>query len=375
MNIMSVERRNLSAGLLEGLGDAPPLTAEMLSGTFWSFGGLKQGIFSRFMVLAPGGLIGNYFDQTTDLWQIIDERLCLVDSEGLPTVVFNLAGVEGSKIVILAGRGIVGGVDSTYVLLATDHPAHPLFSTPAGVERKASFLAEPPRGAQRPNLVVVPANSKSLHPRWFEGIDDSMRNWDLCIGYYGAEEPQVSNSPYEYLAHLPKRKKFKIIYDLFHEGSPLWNYERIWLPDDDLLCNGEAINRMFHLSHKYDLDLAQPSLKQGPGCYPNHPLTIQKPDSIVRYEGFIEIMCPVFSRRALQICIESMRDVESGYGLDHLWPSFIGRPAARMAIIDATAVAHTRPLGATYNVNAALEEQAALFRAYQYTPLKYAGVW
>jgi hypothetical protein len=103
-------------------------------------------------------------------------------------------------------------------------------------------------------------------------------------------------------------------------------------------------------------------------------LTIQRPDSLVRYEGFVEIMCPLFSQRALQICIGSMRDVESGYGLDHLWPSFLGRPTARMAIIDAVAVAHTRPLGATYNVKAAIDEQAALFKAYQYTPLKYAGV-
>ncbi|WP_412065042.1 hypothetical protein [Rhizobium sp. SYY.PMSO] len=375
MNIMSVERRGLPVDLLEGLSEAPPLTGDTLTGTFWSFGDFKQGILSRFMVLAPGGLIGNYFDPSIDLWQIIDGRLCFVDHDGLPTVVFNLAGVEAGKVTTLAGRGIIGGVDSTYVLLATNHPAHPLFSTPAGVERKASFLVEPFRESQRPNLVVVPANAKSLHPRWFDGIDDGMRNWDLCIGYYGVEEPEVSGSPYEYLAHLPKRKKFKIIYDLFHQNSPLWNYERIWLPDDDLLCSGEDVNRMFHLSHKYDLDLAQPSLKKGPGCYPNHPLTVQRPHSVVRFEGFVEIMCPIFSRRGLQICIDSMRDVESGYGLDHLWPSFLGRPIGRMGIIDAVSIAHTRPLGATYNVNAALEEQAALFRAYQYTPLKYAGVW
>ncbi|SCB07961.1 DUF707 domain-containing protein [Rhizobium hainanense] len=355
--------------------DAPPLTQDMLSGTFWSLGDVNRGMFARFVVLAPDGMIGNYFDPAVDFWHVMGGRLCLIDRDGLPSVIFDSAHIENGNLMAFAGRGVVGGVDATYLLVPADHPPHPLFSTPAGVERRATFLTQPQEGLRRPNLVVVPAGSKSLHPRWFEKIDDASRNWDLCIGYYGAETPEVSGSPYEYLAHIPKTKKFKIIYDLFHEGSPLWNYERIWLPDDDLLCDGEDINRMFHLSHKHGLDLAQPSLKKGPGSYPNHPLTVQRPNSVVRFEGFVEIMCPVFSRRALQICIESMRDVESGYGLDHLWPSFLGRPAARMAIIDAISVAHTRPLGATYNVNAAVEEQAALFRTYQYTPLKYAGVW
>jgi len=354
--------------------DAPPLTQDMLSGTFWSFGDVDRGMFSCFVVLAPDGLIGNYFDPNVDFWHVMGGRLCLIDRDGLPSVIFDSAHIEGDNIMALAGRGVIGGVDTTYLLVPTDHPPHPLHPTSADVERRATFRVQPQQGIRRPNLVVVPANSKSLHPRWFEKIDEATRNWDLCIGYYGAEEPEVSGSPYEYLAHLPKRKKFKLLYDLFHEGSPLWNYERIWLPDDDLLCNGEDINRMFHLSHKYGLDLSQPSLKQDQGSHPNHPLTVQKPNSVVRQEGFIEIMCPLFSQRALQICIGSMRDVESGYGLDHLWPSFLGRPTNRMAIIDAVAVAHTRPLGATYNVRAAIDEQAALFNTYQFTPLKYAGV-
>ena len=42
--------------------DAPPLTQEMLSGTFWSLGDVNRGMFTRFMVLAPEGMIGNYFD-------------------------------------------------------------------------------------------------------------------------------------------------------------------------------------------------------------------------------------------------------------------------------------------------------------------------
>ncbi|TXI05141.1 MAG: DUF707 domain-containing protein [Rhizobium sp.] len=349
--------------------EAPPLTEDILNGTFWSFGEANRGELSRFMVLAPNGLVGNYFAPDVDMWQVMGGRLCLVNRDGMPSIVFGAAHIEGGNLVALAGRGTIGGVNATYLLVATDHPPHPMFSSSADVRRHAVFRSMP--SERRRNLVVVPANSKSLHPRWFEKMEAASRNWDLCIGYYGAEEPQVSNSPYEYLAHLPQRKKFKIIYDFFYEGSPLWNYDRIWLPDDDLLCSGEDINRMFHLSHRHDLDLSQPSLKQGPGSHPNHPLTVHRPNSVVRFEGFVEIMCPLFSRRALQICIGSMKDVESGYGLDHLWPAFLGKPAGRMGIIDAVAIAHTRPIGATYDIRSAINEQSALWQSYgfQYRPV------
>ena len=55
---------------------------------------------------------------------------------------------------------------------------------------------------------------------------------------------------------------------------------------------------MFHIFSKYGLDLAQPSLREGEGSYPNHPVTVQQPGSILRYEKFVEIMCPIFSMRA-----------------------------------------------------------------------------
>lgn len=353
---------------------APPLSADMLEGTFWQLSDLEGRRLSPFVVLAPQGLVGNFNDPATDMWQVVNGSLCLIDINGLPSVIFTVARSEEGALVALAGRGTIGGVQAFYSLSVTNHPAHPLFATPSTVIRKANFLTRPQNGPLRPNLVVVPAGAQSLHPKWFEGITSMTRNWDLCIGYYGQETPQVA-SPYEYLAHIPATKKFRIIYDLMYEGSPLWDYEAIWFPDDDLLCDGNDVNRLFHVFRRHGLDLAQPSLRSGGGSYPNHPLTVQRPGSFLRYESFVEIMCPVFSSRALRICIDSMRDAESGYGLDHLWPSFLGRPRGRMAIIDAVAISHTRPIGATYNVKSAVDEQSVLFNAYWHRHTKVTGVW
>jgi hypothetical protein len=356
-----------------GFIDSPPLSVAMLDGTFWRIGGEDGRIVSPFMVLAPGGLVGNCNSPSADMWQIVNGLLSLVGENGEPSITFTMVRMEGDRMDMFAGRGVVDGIQGIYLLQSVDHPDHPLYASPRETARKASFL-KVLEGERRANLVVLPAGPGSLHPFWLEGEGDTPRNWDLCLGWYGADRPDPS-IPCEYLAHIPRTKKFRLLYDLLHEDSPLWNYDAIWLPDDDLLASTAGINVMFHLFRRFGLDLAQPSLMQGPNCYPNHPITVRRPNSDVRYEPFVEIMCPILSRRALKICVGSMRDVESGYGLDHLWPSLLGYPRERIGMIDAIAVVHTRPIGATYDIQRAVDEQAAVHRVYDHRIRQIPGVW
>ncbi|MCO5733009.1 DUF707 domain-containing protein [Rhizobium sp. SSA_523] len=345
-------------------GTAPPVTQAALEGSFWQLSSLDAGPLAPFLVLAPGGRIGNFFDQGADYWHVFQDHLCFVDAQGALSVIFNAAQMRDGTLLGLAGRGTINGIAGVFMLSCTQHPAHPVNATPPGVERRAHFLVEPSKPL-RPNLVVVPANAQTLHGHWLENLPDTKRTWDLCVGFYGEERPFLP-APAEYLAHLPRRRKFMLLADLFYEGSPLWEYERIWLPDDDLMVSGHAINLMFHQSRKHGLDLCQPAMSDEPGSHPNHPLTVRRTSGGVRHERFVEIMCPLFSRRALRICIGSFKDSVSGYGLDHLWPSFLGRPLERMAILDDIGVVHTRPIGATYNIGAAIGEQQALFGVYGY---------
>jgi hypothetical protein len=361
--------------ILASYAEAPALTAEQLEGSFWRLFDLNGRQLSPFAVLAPQGLLGNPGTDAVDLWQIVNGQLCLLAAiSGTPAVVFTLARKdETGRIISFAGQGTIDGVQAFYFLRATGHPEHPLFATPAAQPRRATFIKQQAPGARRPNLVIVPAGPSSLHPEWLNSVGDEARNWDLCLGWYGADAPDAGMAC-EYLAHIPKTKKFRLLYDLLHEGSPLWDYETIWLPDDDLLASGASLNIMFHLFRKFGMDLAQPSLLAGEGCYPNHEVTIQRPDSDVRHEPFVEIMCPLFSRRALKICVGSMRDMESGYGLDHLWPALLGHPRGRMGIIDATPVVHTRPMAHSYDVWQAMSEQKAVLASYNHTRRQMAGV-
>jgi hypothetical protein len=57
-------------------------------------------------------------------------------------------------------------------------------------------------------------------------------------------------------------------------------------------------------------------------------------------------MAPIFRRAALERCAPTFSESPSGWGLDWLWP-VLCRAAGlgRIAVIDATPVRHTRPVG------------------------------
>lgn len=361
--------------ILASFTETPALSAAQLKGSFWRLFDLNGRQLSPFTVLAPQGLLGNPGTETVDQWQLVNGQLCLLTAVGgTPAVVFTLARRDDAgRIICFAGQGAIDDIQAFYFLRAAGHPEHPLFATPSTQNRRAVFIKQQTPGARRPNLVIVPAGQSSLHPQWLEGLGDRTRNWDLCVGWYGAETPDA-DMPCEYLAHTPKTKKFRLLYDLLHDDSPLWDYEAVWLPDDDLLASGSGINTMFHMFRKFGMDLAQPALLAGEGCYPNHEITIQRPDSDVRHVPFVEIMCPLFSRRALKVCVGTMRDTESGYGLDHLWPALLGHPRGRMGIIDATPVVHTRPMAHSYDVWQAMSEQKAVLASYNHTRRQMDGV-
>lgn len=348
-----------------GWDSAPRFAEADFTGTLWGFGALGRQPYTPFLVLAPDGLIGNYCQANEDLWQIVDGRLAFMSSHGVATTIFDHARSEAGIVTALCGRVRLPGTVAFHELRRAAHPAHP---ASGGADRKARFLRVLAR-PRRPNLVVLRAGDASLHPSWPQDLAEDDRNWDLCISAYGQDVAQL-HAQADYLTHQPYQRKFPAIHDLFFAGSPLWQYDRVWFPDDDLMMRWSDINLMFHLARKYGLDLTQPSLLPVPGCFITHGITAQRPASILRFVDFVEIMCPAFSLRALRLCLPTFRDNISGFGLDHLWPSLLGGPRARMAIIDATGVIHTRPLGQNYNVRSAIAEEAALLNAYHFAPMR-----
>jgi hypothetical protein len=189
-------------------------------------------------------------------------------------------------------------------------------------------------------LVVVWAGDASLHLEWLK--ETMSVNFDILVSYYG-DTPDKFKDGVQYYA-AAKDLKWSGLSKLLSQRPDLFAaYDAVWVPDDDILTTGKTISQMFDLFHEHSLWLAQPAL--GPGSYFTYRATTQVVGAKLRYVGFVEIMCPIFSRTALALLGPSFSFSASGWGLDLLWPHLLKNPRNRVAILDATPVIYTRPAG------------------------------
>ncbi|WP_338665473.1 hypothetical protein VQH23_09900 [Pararoseomonas sp. SCSIO 73927] len=323
------------------------------------------------LLLLPDGTIGGYSNPAERRWE--DRNgLCFLDQHGVVTTAFDDVTFENDRIVRLSGQAR-HRPSIWHVLERREVPSgKELGQSSGGV--LPDFIGDPPSGTRR-NLVVLRANSESLHKAWPREISDADRNWDLCVSYYGSalgSEAIAALEPFEYLTHQPADRKFGAIHALFTESSPLWNYQRVWFPDDDLATSWKDINRLFEICERHQLLLAQPALREG--SYATHSITRQNPDYAMRFTNFVEVMCPVFSIEALRTCVGSFYGSISGFGLDRVWPRMLGSVHSRIAIIDEIAVTHTRPVAGNYDLRAAGREGTALQALYaSQEPIRTVG--
>lgn len=110
--------------------------------------------------------------------------------------------------------------------------------------------------------------------------------------------------------------------------------------DYDIEISTESVNRLFRIGAALELDLFQPALSSdSTSAY--HELFVQT-SSLARSTAFVEIMMPVFSKQALDACIHSFNQSESGYGLDIYWPHVL--KGKNIGIIDAVVAKHAGPV-------------------------------
>jgi hypothetical protein len=192
----------------------------------------------------------------------------------------------------------------------------------------------------RRNLVILRAGDRSLHSQWIASAD---RNFDLLVSYYGTVPDLYRDGSDLYEAR--RGPKWPCIAELLDEHPELVEaYDAIWLPDDDLSVDTATVSRMFDLFHGHGLQLAQPALTRE--SYFTFDTLLRHPGYLLRYMGFVEVMAPLFSRDAMRRCRATFHESRIGWGLDFVWPTLIENPDGhRIAVIDATPVWHTRPVG------------------------------
>ncbi len=338
------------------------LSCDELLSRVWVFAS-PHGVLARQVRLLPDGRISGHYHPNEHSWAFRSGRLAFLDVANRITTSFDSITRDADDRISMAGvfardPGVTLSLAETvaYQALAPDAAGFPIDIRVSG--------AIP--GARRRNLVIVFGNERSLHREWPRNLADADRSWDLCVSFYGDAEHYHEVGPAEFSSLQTSVRKCPAAHAAFGRGSPLWNYERVWLADDDLMIDWAEINALFSIAENFGLAISQPSLRYGSKVA--HDITRQQHGDVLRTTSFVEAMAPVMTHDALQLCMPVFDRQILGWGTDHVWPKLIGPPQGRLAVIDAVSMLHTREPASSYSAEAAFAEQAALLDAYGLVP-------
>ncbi len=138
--------------------------------------------------------------------------------------------------------------------------------------------------------------------------------------------------------------KYPGIYDRLQSMS-LSEWDYYWMPDEDISLSRDKLQAMFASMEEHSLDLAQPSIVDAEDSFPSWKRFIHREGDDILPTDFVEVMCPIFSRRALKLCIDTFPMSLSGWGLDLAWSKIVSVAGMKIAIINSVAAKHTRPVG------------------------------
>jgi len=195
------------------------------------------------------------------------------------------------------------------------------------------------------NIVVAPCGNSStiFRDHWLNKKE--IKNFDVCLLFYHEE----INNPglyggVDFFFHL-KDFKYRMIYQLFTSIKPefLEQYDQFYFLDDDIELGTGDINKMFNLSRGFGLWISQASLTKDSYC--SWPILKNKQDCLLRFIGQVEVMSPLFSLKALKICMPTFIDNKSSWGIDCVWSKLLGYPKDKLAVIDDVQMKHIHPVG------------------------------
>ena len=299
--------------------------ADDLKNRSFRFGRVDGAVLGT-LTLQQDGSIAGYQNKNERFWSVEDGKLSFRNDQNVVTTIFD---------------EIRHGDDAGYELRGEFQPAGSSvwhFLTELVIVEQFSEILMRPLPNPRRNLMIVRAGAKSLHPAWMESGN---RNWDLALSCYQEDAPSQGA---EYVI-FEKGHKWVPLYNLLTKNFQLISsYDYICLADDDLLAHTSTWNSLFEVCRRHDLSLAQPALTSD--SYKTHWITAQDKEFFLRFTNFVEVMCPIFSRTALQVCLGTMgHDNKYGWGQDFIWPHLLGPSYTKIAVIDAYPIKHTRPVG------------------------------
>lgn len=195
------------------------------------------------------------------------------------------------------------------------------------------------------NIIIAPCGNKAsiFKEYWLRYKEE--REFELCLLFY---HEQVNNpalyADVDHFFHL-KGFKYHMIHRLLTEVHPEWlqQYDHFYFLDDDIEIDTRQINQLFALSKAFGAYISCAALTRDSFC--SWPFFRQEANSWCRFVGQIEVMAPLFSREALQKCLETFVANRSSWGMDSVWPKILGYPEDKLVVFDKVVMRHTQPVG------------------------------
>ncbi|MBA7522034.1 hypothetical protein ES705_14146 [subsurface metagenome] len=182
------------------------------------------------------------------------------------------------------------------------------------------------------NLVIASIGDMSNHKDWITG---GKKNFDLALIYYGNKENRYRNEA-DYHLQIQGMLKFEAIAKAIHRLSDvIRKYDTVCMPDDDIVMDTATMNRLFRIFHKYNLDMAHPTIAGG--IFYDWDMW-RCPYMILRYVDHVDRICPLFRTDILRYILNTFTLNKSGWGIELLWGKIL--KGKRIAIIDDVVVQH-----------------------------------
>ncbi|MCA0995110.1 hypothetical protein [Alloyangia pacifica] len=193
-------------------------------------------------------------------------------------------------------------------------------------------------------LVVSRVGAKSLHGTWVSGAHKA--GFDVVLSAYNPiEEPQAK----AVIVEQRPGRKVEGYAAFLRDRRELWTqYDYICLMDEDLATDSATLARAFGLAHQHGLVLSQPALTAD--SYFTYAACLRQPAWQLRYVNFVEMMCPIFRRDAIDKVLPLFEQgLESG--IDLVWCNLLSEGPNSFAILDGAAICHTEPVGGNKEAN------------------------
>lgn len=228
----------------------------------------------------------------------------------------------------------------------------------------------------RKYVLVSAVGDAGLQEVWMAG----QRNFDVILIYYGNNDLIFSSlTSQAEIAIQARGQKLHLIAHLIMQAKiDLTGYDYVWFPDDDIAMDTESINKFFEANSRFKTFISQPAVVG----YSSYWITKHQPQFYARSTSFIEVMAPCFEKEALATCLNSFTEEESGWGVDDLWWTLVGKPEKRLLIFDVYPMVHTRPIQAIQRFPNAAENAQHLRERYaverkidELGYLMYRGWW